>query len=277
MKIASLLTLTAAMAAIANPQSAEALISPHSEATQQNEAGLQSFVAKIWNRPAFPFWKNIGQIDRSTGVYIGNGCVLTAAHVGPGDFRANDGKTYRHVKGTERYFTNKNGSRADMCFFRIRVPSASQVAKLPSIPLTVGLPHSGEGVLMLGAGAGKKSADKRGFSWNPDNRLRWGWNTIETVYDVPMKTSTFASYGYSTRFNRNGASQAAPGDSGGAVFRFNERQRRWELGGVIIAIDDQFGRANYGNQTYVADPLVFADKLMAARRQGGGAILAALR
>ena len=48
-----------------------------------------------------------------------------------------------------------------------------------------------------------------------------------------------------------GECQAAPGDSGGAAFVFNEKANRWELGGVVIAVDSKKGRVAFGDHTYI--------------------------
>ncbi|MEM0969154.1 MAG: hypothetical protein AAGJ31_07390, partial [Verrucomicrobiota bacterium] len=64
----------------------------------------------------------------------------------------------------------------------------------------------------------------------------------------------FRTPGYSTRFARGELQcQATPGDSGGGVFAFHPVFRRWELCGIILAVDGQEGKAAYGNQTYIGD------------------------
>jgi hypothetical protein len=94
------------------------------------------------------------------------------------------------------------------------------------------------------------------------------------VYSVTMPTSRYASFGFGTKFEKTGGRcQAAPGDSGGAAFHFNPGAKRWELAGVIVAVDSRFGGAEYGNQTYIADPALFRREL-AVTRLGSQALLA---
>ena len=54
---------------------AEALIVASGN-SNNNEASIQSVY------PAFPYWGNIGRIGNGTGVYLGDGLVITARHVG---------------------------------------------------------------------------------------------------------------------------------------------------------------------------------------------------
>lgn len=277
MKNRSLSILSAVAISLSGLQSASALVSPNEKSYELSEGALQEFVTRNWGCKKFPFWNNVGKIERSTGIYIGNGHVLTAAHVGVGDFRANDGRLYKMVRGSGSILTNQTGAQADMLLFQIEVPRGTMVSKLPAIPLTSAAPARGERVLLMGAGAGKKLENGHPFCWNPDNQLRWGWNLVESVFTSPIKTEHYNSHGYATKFDRSTECQAAPGDSGGAVFRYNSRSQRWELGGVIIAVDDVHGRADFGSQTYIADPIVFAQRLAAAQKNGARPMLAMIR
>lgn len=248
----------------------------HSESKQvdfTSEIDLLGRVATWSEGVPFPYWKNVGQIDRSTGIYLGNGYVLTAAHVGAGPFRTADGKFYPPESGSEMSFKNFDGTQADLCLFRIRVKSTDPVARYPTVPLTTMPPHRGTPLILVAGGAGAKQSGKC-FPWSDDYRVRWGLNSIEKIYSVPMPTSRFASFGFGTKFVKSGDHcQAAPGDSGGAAFHFNPVAKRWELAGVIVAVDSRFGAAEYGNQTYIADPALFRREL-AISRLGPPAMLA---
>jgi hypothetical protein len=251
-----------------------ALIQPASEGEDfTSESALLSRVAGWSGGVPFPFWKNVGQIDRSSGIYLGNGYVLTAAHVGSGPFRTVDGKSYPAEPKSEKYFKNYDGSLADLCLFRIKFNTTDPIATWPSIPLTTMPPHKGTPVILVAGGAGAITSGRR-FAWSDDYQVRWGLNSIEKIYSVPMPTSRFASFGFGTKFEKTGGRcQAAPGDSGGAAFHFNAVAKRWELAGVIVAVDSRFGAAEYGNQTYIADPALFRREL-AITRLGPPAMLA---
>lgn len=248
------------------PLPLKAIIQAQSEGLDcTSESALVHRVSGWSGGVKFPFWKNVGQIDRSTGIYLGNGYVLTAAHVGPGPFRTSDGRTYLDEPGSELYFKNFDLTQADLCLYRVRFRTTDPVAAYPSIPLTTMPPRKGTPVILLGGGAGGEYSGRR-FPWSDDYRVRWGLNSIEKVYSVPMPTSRFASFGFGTKFERTGGRcQAAPGDSGGAVFHFNPTAKRWELAGVIVAVDSRFGAAEFGNQTYIADPALFRREFAVCR------------
>jgi len=251
--------------AFAAGEPAGAIINSQPAADYESENALRDHLASWAEDKPFPFWKNIGQIDRSTGIYLGNGYVLTAAHVGAGTFRTSDGKSYSVAGDTVQFFRNHDGSLADLCLFRIAFQPVDPIASCPAIPLTTMIPRKGNRLVLLAGGAGPKSSGKR-FAWSDDYRVRWGLNSIEEVYAMPMPTSRYSSFGFATHFGKDGAQcQAAPGDSGGAAFHFNPAADRWELAGVIVAVDSRFGGADFGNQTYVADPALFRRQLAVAR------------
>ena len=259
---ACLVLLIAAVLLIFSVAPANAIIAPTHGVVSSSERALQSFLKTVWKRDAFPYWSHVGKIGRSSGVYLGNGYVLTAAHVGSGTFTLPDGSRYEAVPGSERMFNNHDGTTADLCLFRVRYNKQDRIARLRALPLSTMPPKKGTSLLLLGAGAGSQSKSREGFQWSNEYNLRWGVNSIEEIYSEPMPTNEFASYGFATRFERGlHQCQAAPGDSGGAVFHFNSRTDRWELAGIIVAVDSDFGRAEFGNQTYIADPVLFRRQL----------------
>jgi hypothetical protein len=249
--------LACLLVSLAIVPSALALIAPKDVASTEDENALQATLRQSGYTVAFPYWRYVGQIERSTGVYLGSGYVLTAAHVGAGIFRTCDGGLYPVVTGSVHYFRNRDGSTADLCLFRIQMKPGDPLEKLPTMPLSTMPPRRGRELLMVAGGASWKPGQP-GFAWGDDYRVRWGLNSIEEIYSVPMPTQNYMSFGFATRFDAVGNQcQAAPGDSGGAAFHFNPRERRWELAGVIVAVDSDFGAAKFGNQTYIADPVLF--------------------
>ncbi len=273
----ALFSLFLAVALLAGPFQSQALVAPGQSAISTSEGALQNFVKRAWKQEAFPYWKNVGKIDRSTGVYLGGGYVLTAAHVGPGTFQLTDGSRYRVAKNSTQFFRNSDGSTADLCLFRVEFEIGDSIAKLPAIPLTTMPPKVGTRLLLLGAGAGGRNSSNNEYTWTEDYRLRWGTNAIEQIYSSPMATNTFHSFGFAAKFGKGvHEAQAAPGDSGGAAFHYNPSAKRWELAGVIVAVDSDFGRAEYGNQTYIADPALFR-KQLAVAQQAANSLFANIR
>ncbi len=258
MKARSILTLVA-VASFWIPHHASGLVTATSHRKHLSNEGLTRTLQRFLpGAPAFPYWHHVGVVNRSTGIYLGDGRVLTAAHVKAGDFRMQDGSLYRAVRDSEVYFTNRDGSYADICIFEIRCPPGSLASRLPSIPVGPVSPPKGALVLLLGAGSGNASEAQEvggpNFLWNWDYRVRWGLNRVEERFSKPMRTYEYATVGFATRFNPGPLEcQATPGDSGGAAFLFNQKRGRWELGGLILAVDGEHGMADFGDQTYIAD------------------------
>ena len=134
------------------PSLASAIISDQPGAESDPRA-LAQFVS-LSKKLAFPYWMHVGQIERSTGVYMGNGYVLTAAHVGEGAFRLPDGSIYPMEPNSARILRNRDGSQADFCLFRVQYHRTDSLARLQPIPLATVAPRLGADVLLLGAGAG---------------------------------------------------------------------------------------------------------------------------
>jgi len=259
------LSLALALMQLTAGSHAWALIGMESSYQTTSEKELQQYVQRVWKQDTFPYWAHLGRIDRSTGIYLGHGQVLTAAHVGEGAFIMPDGRRYEPVAGTARFFKNQDGSVADLCLFRIHLNAGDPLTKLAPVHLSTQAPKSGTSLMLLAGGAGSCIETATGYTWSNDYRLRWGVNAIHEVYSSPMPTNIFASYGFATRYDKGpDRCQAAPGDSGGAAFHFNADAGQWELAGIIVAVDSEFGRADYGNQTYIADPALFREQVAEA-------------
>jgi hypothetical protein len=130
------------------------------------------------------------------------------------------------------------------------------LAALAPMALAKGAPDRGAFVVLVGAGGGNSGPRGSGpdFRWNEDFRVRWGFNSVSAKFVRPILTYSFATPGFATQFAiGEDESQACPGDSGGGVFLYNREARRWELGGVILAVDGQCGTAAFGDQTYIGD------------------------
>ncbi|MFT5464962.1 MAG: hypothetical protein ACI8UO_000048 [Verrucomicrobiales bacterium] len=228
----------------------QALVTPSVSGADEDERALQADALKAFGtRVPFPFFKNIGFLSNSTAVYIGNGYVLTAAHVGSGVFRLSDGSSYLPVTGSEQQIYNRSGSKADLLLFRIAFGPLDSIAQLQEIPFGPIPPPAGSQVLVLSAGRG---AEKPSYAWDDRSVVRWGLNRVEQVYTDWIETFEFRTAGFSTGFEAgSGDCQAAPGDSGGAAFVFNQKAGIWQLGGIILAVDSEEPTAADGDSTYI--------------------------
>lgn len=246
------------------PARAAAIVTPTPNPAHLSESGLQRALRDVFGQgPSFPYWNHIGCVNHSTGIYIGAGRVLTAAHVGIGTFVTREGRSYLPVAGSATRFRNRQGGQTDLFVYRIQVKDADPLASLPMMSLSRGCPDRGATVVLLGAGGGNSGnrLAMNDFRWNEDFRLRWGLNAVAAKFVRPIVTYEFATPGFATHFaNGKGESQACPGDSGGGVFAFNREAKRWELTGVILAVDGKHGTASYGDQTYIGDLSVLPRK-----------------
>jgi hypothetical protein len=213
-----------------------------------------------------PGFAYVGQRGGTSAVYLGKGWVITANHVGPGDFVLG-GVTYHAVPdSTVRFGDGGTAPPPDVVAFRIepRPP-------LPPLQIRLTPPEVGDRVILIGRGCNRGERitwnGQPGWSWGAQTAMRWGTNRVfASRFDLnsPMgRTPAFA-----LRFDAGETpyeTQAATGDSGGAVFI--ARKGRFELAGVLIAIAGQptqpHDTALYGNLTTAADLSAFRRPLAA--------------
>jgi hypothetical protein len=197
-------------------------------------------------------WDHVGSLNGATGVYLGSfGGVpwaLTATHVGPGTLTLG-GVPYQAVPGAAVVIRNPDGSPTDLTAFQL-----ATMPDLPPLNLASTSP-SASTIMMIGNGATQSGSlrswtlvpSDNSYTWQPSSSAeatlsgyslgssakRWGWAAY-------AGTSTFAVNGNSQRgiFTEfipvSQSSQAAAGDSGGAVFSLEGNS--WSLVGIISAV-----------------------------------------
>jgi len=237
-------------------------------------------------------WDHVGTIGGATGVFLGDygggGWVITANHVGLGDFLLN-GVTYTAVGGSGVQIGG-----ADLFVFQI-----SSSPLLPNLALSATAPSAGASVTMIGNGLNRDAperfwsvdtngnpsggtsgnawiwtpllnatgANASGYDWGSGNTLRWGTNQI-------TGTATFNSTSllYTTFNAITGEAQGAVGDSGGGVFYQNGST--WELTGIIAYIGTENNQpgstAVFGNVTDFADISVYRSAILTAIPEPAG-------
>ncbi len=217
-----------------------------------------------------PGWANVGLRGGMTAIYLGNGWVITANHVGVGDVVLG-GVTYPALpESAVRLGVGAAPPLADLMVFRIepRPP-------LPKLSIRPTPPNVGDPALLIGAGCDRGAhtswSGKSGWSWGPNSRLRWGTNRVAIV-GLDVRVAESATPGFAMRFDTREThheAQAALGDSGGAIFI--PREGRFELAGVLIATNSFPGQppatALYGNLSTAADLSAFSDSLAALLRR----------
>jgi len=184
-------------------------------------------------------WNYVGSINGSqsglaSGVYLGNGWVITCAHLGTGslNFKLN-GVTYPYVPGSVHTFTGTATQKVvgtgtttttvvnqvDMLIFQV-----SPAPNLPTLPLRSSDPvENSSKVVMIGYGDGGSLTNKT-----------WGYNTINYSPSnyLNLSGSSLWSNDFVTLNGTSAEYQLVGGDSGGADFIYNSTLSRWELAGL---------------------------------------------
>jgi len=218
-----------------------------------------------------PGWAHVGNRGGLTAIYLGDGWILTANHVGIGDVTF-DGVLYPAVTGSYIQLENDAGSPPDLGVYQI-----DPRPELPILPLRASTPPVDTAVISIGKGRNRGSATSwdpdgpggydpiDGYEWGTGTTMRWGTNLVAGFYTA-FDTECF--YTEFTEGDTAHETQAATGDSGGAVFA--ENGDTWELAGVMLAIgtyeDQPAETALYGNLTYAADLAIYRDQIIAIAR-----------
>jgi trypsin-like peptidase len=204
-----------------------------------------------------------------SAIYIGNGWVLSAAHVNQNPVTL-AGVTYPDVPNSTVQLQQPGVAWSDIILFRLttRPPMAPLV--LSSTP-----PAIGDNVTMIGYGWDRApgqvcwnsswaevgcnpGATYRGYKSAGPFRMRWGQNLVTQV-GTDLDFGSWRTRAFDVRFDQSGVAyeaQAVPGDSGGAVFL--KRNGQWQLAGVMFAVSvfqgqNQYNTAVFGQSTYAVD------------------------
>lgn len=226
-----------------------------------------------------PGFAHVG--EKSSGgltlIYLGNGWVLTAAHVTQTDFKLNS-IVYPHVPGSGVQFLDDDGSAADLLAFQIL--GAPHLPDLPILEISSVSPSIGAEVTMIGRGYNRDGAISwrelsppfkrhEGWSWGASGgAIRWGTNRVAD----PSEFDSATTDSFVVDFTKPGdtgvtthEAHSVVGDSGGAVFAKNGTGE-WELAGIMFAASGYSGQpaatALDGNLTYSADLARFRDQLI---------------
>ena len=245
-------------------------------------------------------WDYVGTVDGASGVYLRDGWVLTAAHVGsitPNSttFRLS-GTTYTADTGATR-LRNSDNSVTDLQLFHLKTSPA-----LTPLPLASSTPAAGTEIFMVGYGRTPRNisatyydvntstdpytwtvrpssdtANAGGFGYGTSQAKRWGTNTIsgtDLVNAGHGDTSVLLAdfYGSDLASGLQAYLDGTPGttyeailssgDSGGGVF---------DSQGVLVGINNYLelysgqpaNTAVFGNLSDMADISVYRSQILA--------------
>ena len=209
-----------------------------------------------------PGFDNVGVTSTNlSAVYLRNGWVLTANHVGekPVTFL---GTTYEPIVGSVVQFQNPDSTLADLIAFKLQTRP-----QLPDLAITDQAPSTNDPITVIGNGRNRGAATSwngiDGYTWGTGRAKRWGTNRIEQTNQVSLDTQSFR-----IEFDASGSqheSDIVTGDSGGAAFIGSGTSA--ELVGILFA---RAGFANqptntslYGNVGMIADLFAYRSDVLA--------------
>jgi hypothetical protein len=242
-----------------------------------------------------PYFDNVGEVNGSTAVYLGNGWVLSANHVASSlpASATFGGVGYGTEAGSFHRLHNPAYSPTlsvftDIVLFRLSAPLG-----LPDVDISTATPTVGSQVMMIGNGrtqfasptywnrtvisgpnndtwveTTEELSNISGYQTTAAQEVRWGENQVdENGFTVKIGQSDVISF--STQFDEFGLTheaQAVALDSGGGVFSYNDSS--WELSGMIFAVsgyETQPGGSNtavFGVQTAIADLSYYREEIL---------------
>lgn len=247
-------------------------------------------------------WSHVGSIGNGTGVYLGNGWVLTASHVNRNTAYNLNGTDYAIDQTRTLSAASGDTGTPDMVMFHI-----ANAPSMPWLSINQTAVTSGTNVTMIGTGnvaAGTETTYGSGLiGYDYGSRAKaWGENKVWRTYSQNIDNNLDLMTGndgdsindlflsssrtFTTHFNKNvylgetsrtNEAQAGNHDSGSGVFVYQNGQ--WELAGLVISLlgyDYNNNHAIYsstgstdllggrpGDVTYAIDLSYYRDQIVA--------------
>jgi len=234
-----------------------------------------------------PYFGNIGIVGGGSGIYLGDGWVISAAHVA-GSLPASvtfGGVSYATAAGTFHHINNPTGSGlstlTDIVVFRLGTNPG-----LPSLSIASSSPTVGDSVTMIGNGRTQESTptywhvdtlpgtsddvwtelsypdpniNAEGFLTTGTKEIRWGENALDSVnetiaYGFGDVRSIFTSFDLGESSQE---AQAVSGDSGGAVLHHDGTG--WVLSGMMVAVGTLENQPGGSTSAVIGDITASAD------------------
>ncbi len=220
-------------------------------------------------------WARVGSAGNGTGVYLGNGFVLTAAHVSINSQLVVDGVTYNAI-GNSTILKNPNNSDTDLRLYRIAVGNTTPLFNVDPIAiaptsLATNSVNKTEGVL-IGTGVGQVElqpvaipalSNAQGFTWagSGTRAKRWAEAEIGSPTNIAAINGRTIDEAFSSQFKffegLDGA--GALNDSGSPLFYLD--------GGVptLAGLVHTVTRVDYtrvNDSTFFSDLAEYADQLI---------------
>ncbi|MFI4861719.1 MAG: PEP-CTERM sorting domain-containing protein [Phycisphaerales bacterium JB063] len=221
-------------------------------------------------------WNRVGSLGGGSGVYLGNGYVLSARHVGGGNNFSIDGVNHERIAGTSITLTNPEGlglsTQADLWINRYAIPDTSPLVGLGVIEIRdTPLETAGGGGIIIGEGLGQTTqspvnvgGSRTGYIWGGSEVRRWGDIGITGAAEEIQAGGRDVVGAVSFSFQEiAGRGAAAAGDSGGGLFYMDNGTL--VLAGITHAVtlfnDQNEDTTAFGNRTLFSDLSVYLDQI----------------
>jgi hypothetical protein len=212
-----------------------------------------------------PGFGRVGMLNGLSGVYVRNGWVLTASHVGAGKLTLG-GNTHVPIAGSTVRFKNPDGNAADLIAFKLATKPAIDDIELADAPMALDTL-----LTLIGYGRDRGAATTwmgvDGWTWASTRTLRWGTNRVSAVDALVLDTHAFQTTFDALPGATPGQFEAdvVTGDSGGGAFSGSGTSAR--LVGILFARGTYVGQpaytSLYGNTGLLVDLYAYRDDILA--------------
>ncbi len=239
-----------------------------------------------------PGFHRVGTVGTNgSGVYLGNGWVLTANHVNGKNVFNVDGVAHTIVAGTGQSLLNPDDTLSDLYIFRVNVGAESPLAGMGLLDIATSSPSIDNVGIFIGTGLTQANQQRTtwyvtnsegglvwhttdpgnprtvvtGFEWSDQRDKRWANARVDTVGEV-LEVFGRNVHGFRTEFDAvAGYGNAAANDSGSPLF-LPDGEGGWVLAGIahsVFGFENQPAQTTmHGNQTYWSDLSVYRDQIM---------------
>lgn len=240
-----------------------------------------------WNRTGF-----VG--TNGSGVYLGNGWVLTANHVAnKNTFTVAGDQTYQLSAGAGNTHILRNPqdtANVDLFLFRIDVPAGSGLDGMGLLPIAAQGPQFNTVGMHIGTGRGQTQATAStwyintsgqnwiwqtevfegadatvgGYTWGDASTRQTRWNHQPVAQTGVMAGATAV---FTTQFVQGATAGMAIDNDSGSPFFLSNAENLPVLAGIALSIlrynSQPIGTSMYGNQTVYADLSQYLDQIEA--------------
>lgn len=214
-----------------------------------------------------PGYSRVGIVNGLSGVYLRNGWVLTASHVGEGAITLG-ANTYAVVRGSTARFANPDATQPDLIAFKLATRPALADIALADTPANVNTLVS---VIGFGANRGTPTSwngvNGWNWSWSGSRAVRWGTNRISGIGVTALDTRAFQITFDDIPNPPAGQHEAdiVNGDSGGGAFTGSGASAK--LVGILFARSSFIGQPTstslFGNIGLIVDLYFYRDAILA--------------